>query len=97
LHSCHRFVLFEKEDEATGKPTEKFKDDRRQLRSVTTALQLPTTLKLDKFINSYVLDVNKVCRGNDAQLKDESSSELEESFEEEYSSDDENLTEPYSY
>lgn len=99
-HPCilhFRFILFEKEDDGIGKPIEKFKDDRRQLRSVTTALQLPTTLKLDKFINDYVLDVNKVGRGNDVQLNHESSSsELEESFEE-YSSDNEDLTEPCSY
>ena len=98
MHYSFRFILFEKEDDGIGKPIEKFKDDRRQLRSVTTALQLPTTLKLDKFINDYVLDVNKVGRGNDVQLNHESSSssELEDSFEE-CSSDNEDLTEPCSY
>ena len=64
---------------------------------MANALQLPTTLKLDKFINNYVLDVSKVGRCNDVQA----SSYLEESsIEEEVEeclSDDENLTEPYSY
>ena len=66
---------------------------------MANALQLPTTLKLDKFINSYVLDVGKVGRCNDVP----SSSELEESSIEEDEeveeciSDDEHLTEPYSY
>ena len=66
---------------------------------MANALQLPTTLKLDKFINNYVLDVSKVGRCNGAQASsylEESSIEEEEEVEE-CLSDDENLTEPYSY
>ena len=95
----HRFILFEKEKDDTGKPTDKFKDDRRQLRSVANALQLPTSVKLDKFINHFVLDVSKVGRCNETQCQGESSSEsgLDEyllSQEEDCTSYDENLTEP---
>lgn len=65
---------------------------------MANALQLPTTIKLDKFINNHVLDVSKVGRSNDVQASsylEESSIEEEEV--EECLSDDENLTEPYSY
>ena len=67
---------------------------------MANALQLPTTLKLDKFINNYVLDVSKVGRCNDVQASsylEESSIEEEVEEVEECLSDDEHLTEPYSY
>jgi hypothetical protein len=88
------FIFFEKEAKENGKPEEKFKDDRRHLRSVTTALQLPTSLKLDKFITHFVLDVNKVGRGDATRSKSFSESE-EELSERECSSEEEYLTEPY--
>lgn len=92
----HRFVLFEKEDDAAGKLVDKFRDDSRQLRSIVTALQLPSTYKLDKFAKKFVLDVNKACRVNEENVGDTSSSCDEfVSGEEGDSSLDEHLTDPW--
>ena len=95
LYVLDRFIIFEKEGDAkeNGKSEEKFKDDRRQLRSVTTALHLPTSLKLDKFLSHFVMDIHKVGRDNDPTLCHDELSDSNQSVSED--SDDENLTEAY--
>ncbi|KAL7483484.1 hypothetical protein ACHAW6_009132 [Cyclotella cf. meneghiniana] len=99
INALSRFVIFEKEGDAkeNRKPEEKFKDDRRQLRSITAALQMPASVKLDKFLSHFVMDVNKVGRGNDATVCHNSLSESNGSASENgyYLSEDENLTDPY--
>ena len=88
--------MFDKEDNAAGKLVHKFTDDSRQLRSIVTALQLPSTYKLDKFAKKFVLDVNKACRENEENVGDTSSSCDEfVSGEEGDSSLDEHLTDPW--
>jgi len=83
INSNLRLIFFEKEEEVTNSKDEsKFKDDRRQLRSIVTTLHLPEKLKLDKFVGSYVLDVKKAIKTSELDLLDETSSEEEESVSE---------------
>ena len=49
INSNLRLIFFEKEEEVTNSKDEsKFKDDRRQLRSIVTTLHLPEKMKLGK-------------------------------------------------
>ena len=93
IHAKVRFNFFEKEEDVVhGKVESKFKDDRRQLKSIMAALQLPEG-RTDKFVGSYMLDVQKVKTG-ELDLLDDSSSSEEEEDSYEIDSDDDNLTEP---
>lgn len=58
---------------------------------------MPASVKLDKFLSHFVMDVNKVGRGNDATVCHNSLSESNGSASENgyYLSEDENLTDPY--
>jgi len=83
INSNLRLIFFEKEEEVTNSKDEsKFKDDRRQLRSIVTTLHLQEKMKLDKFVGSYVLDVKKAIKSSELDLLDETSSEEEESVSE---------------
>mmetsp|Transcript_17058 Transcript_17058/g.30939 ORF Transcript_17058/g.30939 Transcript_17058/m.30939 type:complete len:1118 (+) Transcript_17058:283-3636(+) len=95
IHSKSRFAFFEKEEDAPIKVEEKFKDDRRQLRSIITVLQLPERMKLDKLIGSHILDVNQVGKVNEVnRLETSSSSSSDEDVSEKESIDDD-LTDPW--
>ncbi|KAL9189729.1 hypothetical protein ACHAXT_009404 [Thalassiosira profunda] len=89
VNAKSRFALFQKDEDAK-KAEAKFKDNRRELRAIIAALHLPERMKLDKLVGSYILDVDQVGKGKEA---DEGYS----SSEDEYISDEEeeeDLTEP---
>jgi len=93
LHSKSRFIFFEKDETiANTSHEDKFKDDRRQLRSVATALQLPETTKLDKLMTDFVLDVSKACKSTEGSDRTALSSSSDDYFSE--SSADNQLTDP---
>lgn len=92
INSKSRFAFFEKEEDTTSKAEAKFKDDRRQLRSIITALHLPERMKLDKLMGTFILDINKAGKASELDLLDPSSSD-EDSSERETSNDD--LSEPW--
>jgi len=94
INSKSRFAFFEKDEEATSKAEAKFKDDRRQLRSIMVALQLPDRMKLNRLISSYIIDVSQVGKMNEANGLDLlSSSSGDESISENDCSD--GLTDPW--
>ncbi len=91
--SSHRCIFFEKDETTTNTALEdKFKDDRRQLRAVATALQLPETTKLDTLMNRFVLDINKTCRNTESNVRSALSSSSDDYFSD--SSADDQLTDP---
>jgi len=89
INSKSRFAFFEKEEDTTSKAEAKFKDDRRQLRSIITALHLPERMKLDKLMGIYILDINKAGK---ASTSDPHSSGGEDNSERETSNDDISVT-----
>ena len=62
------------------------------IRAIIAALHLPERMKLDKLVGSYILDVDQVGKGKEAEKDDSSSSEDEYVSEEE--EEEEDLTEP---
>jgi hypothetical protein len=76
--------------DANSKAESKFKDDRRQLRSIVTAMHLPERMKLDKFVGTYILDVSKAVKLCELDLDDSSSCSEEYVSDSEESSDDNN-------
>ena len=87
INSKSRFAFFEKDD-TDSKAEAKFKDDRRQLRSIITTLHLPERGNIGKLMGTYLLDVNQVGKGKDNSFASMSSSSEE-------LSDDDDLTDPY--
>ncbi|KAL7544521.1 hypothetical protein ACHAWF_007899, partial [Thalassiosira exigua] len=92
VNSKSRIIFFEKE-ETTNKAEEKFKDDRRQLRSIINALHLPEQTKLNELIGSYILDINQMGKTKEAKRRESSSEDEEYVSEEENSHDD--LADPW--
>ena len=94
LFNSHRFIFFEKEEDTIKNLAEdKFKDDRRQLRAVATALQLSEKTKLEKLLANFVLDVNKASRCGERTECNSSSPSSDSCISED--SANEQLTDPY--
>ena len=63
----------------------------RFISAIIAALHLPDRMKLDKLVGSYILDVDQVGKGKEADKDDSSSSDDEYVSDEE---EEEDLTEP---